>query len=178
MGISDIVIGIVSMDKNNQHRNRKIVKIILSKLIRKYSFEAVEKYVPENLAKLIANIRKTQARAKRLKNSTDSESDESDNEDITKNKPESFEELIEDSDSDIEEENSGKKKKNGKSVKSTKKVGASWIKETHGDNIVDFLDQSVNRNVLASKPLTYKKDKKEEHGFKLAADGRFIITGD
>lgn len=176
--LSDIVGAIVSLERNNQHKNRKVVKIILSKLIAKYSFDTVQKYVPESLNKLLTNIRKSQARAKKSKNSQNSDEEDSDEEDITRNKPESFDDLIADSNSDSDDDDSHKQKGKAKTNKAVgKKAGTAWIKENSGDNIVDFLDHTVNRNVLASKPNTVRKERKE-HGFKLAADGRFIITAD
>lgn len=54
---------------SHEHSNHFKVKIrhLLERMIRKYGYDAVERYVPEDDKKLVSNIRKRQARSKKKK---------------------------------------------------------------------------------------------------------------
>jgi hypothetical protein len=86
--------------------------------------------------------------------------------------------VLRDTDSELEDDDQPKAQK--KKKKSAKKEGASWLKEGGDEeDIIDFLDPSVAKKVLATKP-SKESDKEKissiKHNFKMAPDGRFIIT--
>merc|ERR1711862_323952 len=73
----------------------------------------------------------------------------------------------------------------GSSKKKTKtdknpRAAAAWLKEEGAEDIVDFLDPSVSKKIMSTKPekAAVKKSTASSHGFPMAPDGRFIIQED
>ncbi|KAK3582767.1 hypothetical protein CHS0354_015294 [Potamilus streckersoni] len=182
--LQQLVASIVSMKEDCRHHFRFKAKEIYAKLIRKFGYETIYGMVPEGLRKVLANIKKTQERSKRKKKET--ENDESIDEDETEKKlktqPECIDDLLRDTDSDMEEaqERKSVQKDKRKMIKETKggeKPGMAWLQEGGIEDIVDFMDTSAAKKVLATKPVKSKvKQKSAEPEFKIAPDGRLIIT--
>ncbi|KAG2462020.1 RRP12 protein, partial [Polypterus senegalus] len=63
------------------------------------------------------------------------------------------------------------------SKKQSRHKGQAWLKEGEGDEPLNFLDPKVSQRVLATNP-DVKKTPKASHGFKVASDGRLIISND
>ncbi|KAL3864637.1 hypothetical protein ACJMK2_006302, partial [Sinanodonta woodiana] len=182
--LQQLVASIVSMKEDCRHHFRFKAKEIYAKLIRKFGYEIIYGMVPEGLRKVLANIKKTQERSKRKKKEAENDvSEEDENENKLKTQPESIDDLLRDTDSDLEDEDQDRKSKQKdkrKMIKETKigeKKGNAWLQEGGIEDIVDFMDTSAARKVLATKPVKSKvKPRSAEPEFKMAPDGRFIIT--
>ncbi|BFY98332.1 hypothetical protein BsWGS_01372 [Bradybaena similaris] len=161
---------------------RRLTKIIYVKLIKRFGYELIVNMTQEGVHKLLKNIHKSQERAKRKQKEdegSEDENEESEDEDKTTAQPESIDELLRDTDSEMDDEDDSKK---SRVKKGKKKHGKdAWLMETGDDEIVDFMDPTASKQVLATKPKDNSGDKKTEdkdRGFKLSADGRLIITQD
>lgn len=176
--LSELVSGLVSMKADCRNHCRVKTKQIYAKLIKKFGYESVHGMTPESVHKLLTNIRKTQEREKRLKNKKGGDSSDSDGEEeaVPKTRPETIEELLQDSDLE-EEEAKGKPSKTSRQQKGPQR--GAWLKE-ESEEITDFMDTSAAaKKVLASQPSSKsEKSRKSQRdaGFKIAPDGRLIIT--
>uniref|UniRef100_A0A8C9TWU4 Ribosomal RNA processing 12 homolog n=1 Tax=Scleropages formosus TaxID=113540 RepID=A0A8C9TWU4_SCLFO len=159
--------GIGSLKDDMRRHFRTKLKNIFTKFIRKFGYELVKSMLPEEHHKVLANIRKVEARSKRRKLLQKTE--ESSDDDIPKVKGESIQEILAESDSEDSED-----EKNGKGQKAIRQKGQAWLKEGAADEPLNFLDPKVSQRVLATNP-DFKKTTKVEHGFKVTSDGRLII---
>ncbi|KAI2657902.1 RRP12-like protein [Labeo rohita] len=122
---------------------------------------------------VLVNIRKTEVRNKRRKLVSQTEEDGSDTEDETPRvKGESIEDILAETDSDLDEDEKPKK-----GQKKPVKKGQAWLKEGVSDEPLNFLDPKAAQRVLATNP-NLKKASKTDHGFKVTSDGRLIIKDD
>uniref|UniRef100_A0A8C2WXU3 Ribosomal RNA processing 12 homolog n=1 Tax=Cyclopterus lumpus TaxID=8103 RepID=A0A8C2WXU3_CYCLU len=149
--------GVGNIKDDVRRHFRTKLKNIFTKFIRKFGFELVKSMLPAEHHKVLANIRKADARTKRKKQASD------------------IEDILADSDSDMSEDE-GKKKYAQKKAGKPQKARA-WLKEGEEDDPLNFLDPKVSQRVLATNPAM-KKSAKVEHGFKVTSDGRLIIRED
>ncbi|KAK6482122.1 RRP12-like protein [Huso huso] len=164
--------GIGNIKEDMRRHFRTKLKNIFTKFIRKFGFELVKNMLPEEYHKVLVNIRKVEARNKQrktLKHDADSESENE--EDTSKPKGDSIEDILADSEDEDEDEEE-KKGRGGKKQPGQK--GKAWLKEGEGDEPLNFLDPMVSQRVLATNP-DVKKNTKVRHDFKLTSDGRLII---
>ncbi|KAM9345310.1 RRP12-like protein [Symphorus nematophorus] len=164
--------GIGSIKDDVRRHFRTKLKNIFTKLIRKFGFELVKSMLPAEHHKVLANIRKAEARTKRRKLAAEQQDDSESEEEAPKAKSQSIEEILAESDSDLSEDEGKAQKKAGKPQK-----GRAWLKEGEEDDPLNFLDPKVSQRVLATNPAL-KKSAKVEHGFKVTSDGRLIIRED
>lgn len=124
------------------------VKHIVERLIRKFGVEAVERAIPEEDRKLVANIKKSRARAKRK---------ETTQEDGKTNKKfmSAYEEAIYDSESEASENEE-------ESQPRRKKAGDKYILDT-GDEPLNLLDRQTLAHISLSKPKKFTKKDVENH---------------
>lgn len=178
--LKKLMSSLVSMKEDCRHHFRFKSKEIYAKLIKKFGYETIYGMSPASIHKVLINIKKTQERNKKKKKTKAEEDDEDVNLHF-KSQPESVDELLRDTDSELEDEEEGKKKKQVKGQKqkvSTKKSGSVWLQEGNEMEITDFLDPNTSKKVLATKPTENSKVKlkSKESEFKTAPDGRLIIT--
>ncbi|XP_063347299.1 RRP12-like protein [Pelmatolapia mariae] len=167
--------GIGNIRDDMRRHFRTKLKNIFTKFIRKFGFELVKSMLPAEHHKVLANIRKAEARNKRRKQATEEQDDSESEQEAPKAKSESIEEILAESDSDLSEDEGkprGAQKKAGKQQK-----GRAWLKEGEEDDPLNFLDPKVSQRVLATNP-ELKKSAKADHGFKVTSDGRLIIKED
>ncbi|CAH2093470.1 unnamed protein product [Euphydryas editha] len=167
-----------SMSDDCKRHTRMEIGYFLSRMMRKFGAEFIEKLIPDNdvvMLKRLRNIRKMDNRKKRMKDGQREEEKDSDLEDI-KGTSKTLEDILKDSDSDMEylEEERPKVKAKGRNK--------TWIQDDP-ENIVDLADVSSARNITATDPTQKKrtieeKKKKKDGGFKTAPDGRLLITDD
>ncbi|XP_022336615.2 RRP12-like protein isoform X1 [Crassostrea virginica] len=171
--LKQIMSSLVAQKEDCKHHFRFKAKEIYAKLIKKFGYETIFGMSPPSIHKVLVNIKKTQERAKKKKKEKEEEAEsegESDREHF-KSQPESVDELLRDTDS--EEEDETKKKAHKPKDKTQAKL--AWLQE--GGDIMDFLDPSASRKVLATKPYEKREQKKKKEAeFKTAPDGRLIIT--
>ncbi|XP_026997997.1 RRP12-like protein [Tachysurus fulvidraco] len=171
--VTVIMEGISGMKDDMRRHCRTNLKNVFTKLIRKFGFELVKSMLPVEFHKVLANIRKVEARNKRRKLLDKTEEDGSDSEENNpKTKTDSIEDILADTDSDSEDE---KPKKGQK--KPVKQKAQAWLKEGVSDEPLNFLDPKAAQRVLSTNP-DLKKTLKVDHGFKVTADGRLIIKDD
>ncbi|KAF6111210.1 ribosomal RNA processing 12-like protein [Phyllostomus discolor] len=147
---------------------------LFTKFIRKFGFELVKGLLPEEYHKVLANVRKAEARAKRHRalSQAAEEEEEEEEEEPPQGKGDSIEEILADSE---DEENEEEERSRGKEQRRlTRQRSRAWLKEGGGDEPLNFLDPKVAQRVLATQPGA-GRGKKKDHGFKVSADGRLII---
>uniref|UniRef100_A0A671YG28 Ribosomal RNA processing 12 homolog n=1 Tax=Sparus aurata TaxID=8175 RepID=A0A671YG28_SPAAU len=173
--VTVMIEGVGSIKDDVRRHFRTKLKNIFTKFIRKFGFELVKSLLPAEHHKVLANIRKAEARTKRRKQASEQHEDSESDDEAPKAKSQSIEDILAESDSDLsEDEGKGGKaqKKAGKPQK-----GRAWLKEGEEDDPLNFLDSKVSQRVLATNPAR-KKSAKVEHGFKVTSDGRLIIRED
>uniref|UniRef100_A0AAY4CC00 RRP12-like protein n=1 Tax=Denticeps clupeoides TaxID=299321 RepID=A0AAY4CC00_9TELE len=159
-------------DDMRRHFRMKL-KSVFTKFIRKFGFELVKNMLPPEHHKVLANIRKVEARTKRRKQLQQAEEEGSESEDdAPKAKGDSIEEILAEMDSDESDQEEAKAKSGQK--KAPRQKGKAWLKEGLSDDPLNFLDPKAAQRVLATNP-DLKKSKKMDHGFKVTSDGRLII---
>ncbi|XP_024153489.1 RRP12-like protein isoform X2 [Oryzias melastigma] len=163
-------IGNIKDDMRRHFRTK--LKNIFTKFIRKFGFELVKSMLPEEHHKVLANIRKAEARTKRRRQASEEEEDSGDEEEAPKVKSESIEDILAESDSDLSEDEG--KPRNAQKKTGKQQKGRAWLKEGEEDDPLNFLDPKVSQRVLATKPQL-KTTAKVDHGFKVTSDGRLII---
>jgi len=176
-----IITSILSCSKDKKSHFKTKVRHIFERLIRKFSYEVVEGFVPEDSKKLIINIRKRRERAKR-KSNTEKKDEENKNKEKTN---ENYEKTMYDSESDLgsgdedsEDEDEGMDSylpEQFKTFNKTKKHDGIWIKES--DEAIDFLDPRIVSRVIGTRESNIngkKKNKKE--AFKRNDSGKMIIN--
>ncbi|XP_076021629.1 RRP12-like protein [Genypterus blacodes] len=171
--------GIGNIHDDVRRHFRTKLKNIFTKFIRKFGFELVKSMLPAEHHKVLANIRKAEARTKRRRDSAENQDDSESEEEGPKAKKESIEDILADSDSDLSEDEGKAKnaKKKGDRQQRGQPRGRAWLKEGEGDDPLNFLDPKVSQRVLATNP-GLKKSTKVDHGFKVTSDGRLIIRDD
>lgn len=166
-------IGKLSDDMRRHFRTK--LRNLFTKFIRKFGFELVKGLLPEEYHRVLVNIRKAEARAKRhraLSQAAEEEEGEEE-EEPAQGKGDSIEEIL--ADSDDEEDNEEEERSRGKEQrKLARQRSRAWLKEGGGDEPLNFLDPKVAQRVLATQPGP-GRGKRKDHGFKVSADGRLII---
>lgn len=172
---------------SHEHKGhfRSKVKHIIERMIRRFGFEAVSKYCPEDDRKLIVNIRKTKERAKRRKEAGKEAGEGSDDE-AGGRKASRFESeydhALYSSDDDNESEQSddsdaemtGKRSKKG--GQSQQKGGNTYILEDENEPL-DLLDRNALANISSTKPTKLKRHTTKSKA-KTDMDGKLILGED
>ncbi|XP_069574022.1 RRP12-like protein [Brachyistius frenatus] len=167
--------GIGNIKDDVRRHFRTKLKNIFTKFIRKFGFELVKSMLPAEHHKVLANIRKDEARSKRRKQTAEKQDNSESEEEAPKTKRESIEDILAESDSDLSEDE--RKPRNAYKKAGKQPKGRAWLKEGEEDDPLNFLDPKVSQRVLATNP-GLKKSAKVEHGFKVTSDGRLIIRDD
>ncbi|KAJ1554964.1 hypothetical protein HK405_003587, partial [Cladochytrium tenue] len=180
--------------EGNEHKSHFKSKIrhLVERLIRRFSLEAVQGFVPTADQRLITNIRKRRERAKKKKYASNEDSDVDENprkavEKVAKalhSRQKEFEDAIRDSESDIgsedEDNDDSYIPRDLRAPSANSKSSASRIRED-GD-IVDFLDGKVISKVTSARPTGAGRagaqagSKKKGNEFSVANDGRLVIA--
>ncbi|XP_076830227.1 RRP12-like protein [Brachyhypopomus gauderio] len=175
--VAVIVEGIASMKDDMRRHCRTKLKTLFTKLVRKFGFELVNSMLPAEHHKVLANIRKVEARTKRRKLLSKTEEESSEGEEdagrARTDRTESIEAILAETDSEDSEDEKPKMAQK----KAVKTEAKAWLKEGTSDEPLNFLDPTAAQRVLATNPKM-KKSAKVEHGFKVTADGRLIIKED
>lgn len=135
------------MNWSHEHKGhfKSKVKHIIERLIRKFGVELVEQSIPLEDRKLVANIKKSQMRAKRKDTATETEKSDNNPKFMS-----AFEEAVYDSESEDEQ------------VETEKPVGKKHSDKfilTSGDDPLDLLDRQTFAHISSSKPKKFgKKD--------------------
>ncbi|XP_031825723.1 RRP12-like protein [Nomia melanderi] len=161
------------------HRHfRQKVRDILVKLLRRYGMQPVSAMIPSTnvmLHKRLKNINKLEEAKKKNKELKKmAEQDKDEDEFNPKRRPKSIEEIVADSEDEYDDIENTELKKNKK--RTSRKE--AWIQEN--EEIIDLIDPAAARNISTTQPGVQNpnapKPKVKDRGFKVAPDGRFIIT--
>ncbi|CAH0758421.1 unnamed protein product [Diatraea saccharalis] len=174
-----------SMSEDCKRHSRLEIGYFLSRMLRKYGSDTIEKLIPssdEVMLRRLRNIRKMDNRKKRLRDGQREQSDESDTEFSVKGTSKTLEDILKDSDSDMEYMDEEEDRSRPKAKKAKRTKNQAWIQEDP-ENIVDLADASASRKITGTDPTKKKKsidvkEKKKDGGFKTAPDGRLIIADD
>ncbi|XP_022831509.1 RRP12-like protein isoform X1 [Spodoptera litura] len=177
-----------TMPEDCKRHSRLEIGYFLTKMMRKFGADTVEKLIPptdEVMLRRLRNIRKMDNRKKRQKENQNDQSDDSDTDMPIKGTSKTLEDILKDSDSEMEflDEEDDKPRPKVKKMTKAKGKNQAWI-EDDPDNIVDLADVSASRKITATDPSRKQKasevkaQKKKDGGFKTAPDGRLIITDD
>lgn len=141
---------------SHEHRDhfKSKVKHIIERLMRRIGTEEVERAVPEEDRKLVANIKKTKNRAKKQKGT-----DEDDEEGKRQGKKfvSAYDEALH-SESEDESEDEEPAKKS-----SRKNKGADRYILENGDDPLNLLDRQTLAHISSSKPKKFSKKDMEKH---------------
>ncbi|KAJ9149284.1 Ribosomal RNA-processing protein 12 [Pleurostoma richardsiae] len=164
---------------SHEHKGhfRAKVKHILERMVRRFGYETVNKYCPEEDRKLINNIRKTKERSKRRKEADREAGGESDDEEKP-GKARRFDSeydkaLYSDSESEASDESDEEFVKQSK--KSRQKGGNTYIMEDE-DEPLDLLDRRALANISSTKPSKLRKPTKTKA--KVDMDGKLVLGGE
>ncbi|XP_022120685.2 RRP12-like protein [Pieris rapae] len=166
------------MNEDCKRHSRVEIGYFLSRMTRKFGAETVEKLIPkedEVMLRRLRNIRKIDNRKKRMKEGQTNQEADSDDDLNVKGVSKTLEDILKDSDSELEEMEERPK------IKAKKGRSQAWIQDDP-ENIVDLADMSSSRKITATDPKQKKKSmeektqKKKDGGFRTAADGRLIIS--
>lgn len=129
---------------SHEHKGhfRLKVKHIVERLVRKFGAEAVEEAMPEDDRKLVANIRKSRARAKKKEGDT-----------TEKRFMLAYEEAVHDLDSDLDDNDDAADASNAPAGK--KRQADKYIMNT-GDEPLNLLDRQTLAHISLSKPRQAK----------------------
>ncbi|NIG59152.1 RRP12-like protein isoform 1 [Pontoporia blainvillei] len=169
-----LVMGAIGKLSDDMRRHfRMKLRNLFTKFIRKFGFELVRKLLPEEYQKVLVNIRKAEARAKKQRALSQAAAEEEvEEEEPFRGKGDSIEEILADSEDEEDEEEERSRGKEQQRL--ARQRGRAWLKEGGGDEPLNFLDPKVAQRVLATQPGP-GRGKKKDHGFKVSADGRLII---
>ncbi|XP_011497148.1 PREDICTED: RRP12-like protein [Ceratosolen solmsi marchali] len=175
--ISKIMKGLTCMTDDCKGHFRLKVRDIITKLIRKFGSNVIINMIPisdQIMHKRLKNICKIENKKLKFNEQRKHTKNKSEEEFTVKRKYKSFEEILADSDEKLS--NSDKKLIETHKHKLNIKT---WIQENEY-NIVNFIDSTVTKNISttnsnSNKTLTPKVED-ENYGFKIADDGRLIIT--
>ncbi|GAA5831948.1 hypothetical protein JCM11251_002760 [Rhodosporidiobolus azoricus] len=178
---------------SHEHSNHFKVKIrhLLERMIRKYGYQDVERYVPEEDKKLVSNIRKRQARQKKKKAAAMDVDGEEGSDDEAAPRPQAaqrsaYDEVLYGSDSEsassADERDpghtapSGVKNRKAMARKNKKNEdGGAYIQEGE-DEVLDLLDDRMMSRISAARPAAKgaeaKKKSLESHFQKDASSGK------
>jgi ribosomal RNA-processing protein 12 len=155
------------------------VKHILERMIRRFGVEVVNKNCPEEDRKLIANIRKTKERNKRHKDAAKAAGVEDSDDEVGGKRTGRFEseydEAVYGSDDSSDGSDVSDNEVLGKSKKSAKKGGKTYIVEDEEEPL-DLLDRRALANISSTKPLKQRTPGKTKA--KVDLDGKLLLGGD
>jgi ribosomal RNA-processing protein 12 len=161
------------------------VKHILERMIRRFGVDVVNKNCPEEDRKLISNIRKTKERNKRHKDAAKAAGAEDSDEEgegaqggKRKGRFESeYDEAVYGSDDSSDGSDVSDNEVLGKSKKSAKKGGKTYIVEDEEEPL-DLLDRRALANISSTKPPKPRALAKAKTRPKMDLDGKLILGGD
>ncbi|KAH6685564.1 NUC173 domain-containing protein [Verticillium dahliae] len=166
------------------------VKHILERMVRRFGFDLVNRYCPEDDRKLLANIRKTKARNKRKKDAArEAAGDDADSDDEqaggkhTRKFDNEYDEALYSSDSDDDgpsddnddDDGGSSRFARGANARKVKGRGSAYIVEDE-DEPLDLLDRNALASISSTKPVKARKPSRTKA--KVDLDGKLILGRD
>ncbi|VDP34007.1 unnamed protein product [Soboliphyme baturini] len=163
---------------------RFLTRMLLLKLTRKFSYEVINRYVPDSEQARLRYIKKRLTREQRVKLLSSSGEKKRAIAEISSGMAESLADSVENllrdsdtefSDSELEETKSAKSRFSQATSKST------WIREDNEDEVLNLLDPRFIKHITVTDPNARERasrhaEKQRASEFKTAPDGRIIIS--
>lgn len=143
--IPGLLTTIMSIDPESKAHFRVKIKHLIERLIRKFGLELVEQGIPEEDRKLISNIRKSQARAKRKKAEGVVSTAPAEKRDFMS----AYDEALYNSDSEQEDEEEPEERGNARYISESK------------DDPLDLLDKQALSHISSTRPRKFTKKESE-----------------
>lgn len=159
--LHDLLLKLMKWSHHHSGHFKLKVKHIIERLIRKFGVEAVEQAIPEDDRKLVANIKKLRARAKR-KEAADTEAVGGAKKFVL-----AYEEALYDS-----EESEGEEEP--VDDKQASRRGTKYIMET-GDEPLDLLDRQAIAQISLAKPKLAKREIRAKTNEFKSKNGRLVF---
>ncbi|KAI9017210.1 armadillo-type protein [Gaertneriomyces semiglobifer] len=193
--LENIIVSILNHSRDHKSHFRAKVRHIFERLVRKFSFEAVEGFVPETDKKLMNNIRKRRERLKKRKLAAKQNADaESDDELETSKRAlagrgtqtseavrKQFEDALYGSESELDDDSDEdgipeqfREALRPRLTKADKANAAANTMIRESDDVADFLDSRIVGAVTGVQ----RRLKKKGSDFKNSEDGRMVIDSD
>eukprot|EP00095_Tigriopus_kingsejongensis_P002902 maker-scaffold336_size202805-snap-gene-0.23 protein:Tk02902 transcript:maker-scaffold336_size202805-snap-gene-0.23-mRNA-1 annotation:"rrp12-like protein" len=189
--VQHMVTSLITMTEDCKRCYRLKTRYLLDRIVRKFGYDLVMSMVPKDDAmtlKRLKNIKKKQLQQKRRKDGSAIDDDDSDEDDglRVKSRVKTAEDILRDSDSDLDEVMDSEIETSDKRVSKKKKKGPSHMAfiTDNEDGIVDFLDPSAAQKVSSVRPKALAdsqgrggaKGRVKNGGFEIGSDGRLIIV--
>ena len=166
-----LVPGLMAWSKEHKSRFRAKVKNILERAMRRFGYDEISRYCPEDGQKFISNIRKSRERRKRKKNEAVAAGNEGEDEQRRKGKFESeYDKAIYGSDED-ESSGAGSGDEDDIGGSKTRSRGRGDSRGINGNRTyivedseepLDLLDRKTLGNISSTRPVTFKPSKKSK----------------
>ena len=205
--LATLIPSVLSWGHEHANKLRAKVKNIIERAIRRFGYEIIVRYCPEEDKKLIQNVKKTKERKKRKKAAATTAEDEADEpggapaktgRDKAQQRHSKFESEFDaavyssaessDTDADLsrgsssDNEISSKQGRKGRSQKHEQAQNKSYIIEPASptDDPLDLLDSKAYANVSTTKPMRLKENLSARHRNKAKTDldGKLIFNED
>ncbi|KAJ3222520.1 hypothetical protein HK099_002228 [Clydaea vesicula] len=185
--LENIITSILNHSRSHTSHFKAKVRHLFERLIRKFSYEAVEGFVPENDKKLVQNIKKRRERLKRKKDdeSTGVKTNNAELGSISKQK--AFEDVLASDESDLNSDDENISDDDiedylPEELKTGVKKGSkarTRIKEDQleSEDVLDFLNSNIISKVTTNSTLKRKKEplSKESGEFEFSSHGKLMI---
>ncbi|MCJ1476523.1 hypothetical protein MMC13_005189 [Lambiella insularis] len=179
-----LVPNLMGWSHEHKARFRAKVKHILERMMRRFGYEAVDKWCPENDKKLIHNIRKSRERNKRKKEVVGDTGDNDTEDKVTKRKSRfesEFDEAIYGSGSEAGgSDRSEDADESDNDISNRRKGAKAYIVEDE-DEPLDLLDRKALGSISTTKPIRFKSASANGTARKKAKtdlDGKLIFGDD
>jgi hypothetical protein len=165
LSLEPIITTILEHSQDFKSHFKSKIRHIFERLIRKFSFEQVDQFFPEEHKKLIQNIKKRRENLNRRKQAQRQETE-------TESKPskKNFEEAFQDSDSDLDSDDNYIPDQFKEELAPKKAIKSQTV--IREDEVADFLDKNIVSQI--SHIQKQKKSKFSSH-FKTSQDGKMVV---
>lgn len=181
--LQSLIPGLMSWSREHKAHFRAKVKHIFERMIRRFGFELVDQYCPEEDRKFINNIRKTKERRKRKERDGDNDDDDgaAENRSQRKNRFENeYDQAIYGSD-ESESADDGDNQDHIDAERGSRRAGGSktYIVED-SDEPLDLLGRKALAHISSSRPVRGKQaeSSRKQKSSKMNADGKLIFGTD
>ncbi|VEU22234.1 DEKNAAC103240 [Brettanomyces naardenensis] len=168
-GLKGLLASLLAVNHEQKSHFRSKIKHLIERMVRRFGMNDIEQCIPEEDKKLIVNIRKTKARAKRKKAESAVETDTipKAGEEVNKKFTSGYDEaLYGDTDSEFEEEGADEEESYG-----TSKRTRQYISESR-DIPLDLLDKRSLAHISSSRPRKFNR-KTSDYATK---DGKLVFN--
>lgn len=178
--IKNLLTNLMRWSHEHKGHFKSKVKHIIERMIRKFGLDVIEDNIPEGDKKLIANIRKSKARAKRKQQEETTEGSAKPESGDGKKFTSAYEEALygeSDSEPSDDEEEVESGRRGGRNNNRRGGKSEQYISESK-DVPLDLLDRATLANISSSNPKKFTKKNLEHMASKFYKDGKLVIRDD